>query len=622
MIKAMNIPRKLSLSFVLICISAAIMMLVFFTTMSMIRSSTASNNLSQSIHEKSLTLETAILRQNSQFRGYLVTGDESYLKSYYEGRDEYDRIAVVLKGLLVDPAKRRLVEDSRTATIAWRKDWGDRLIDMVRAGRREEAQQAVRDAGKKVLVSDAVLPLREIREGEAKLITTNGARQERAITTAMSALIIGGIALIGIAMTLAAVLSRMIARPITTLTHAMALLSKGHNEIAVDTDRADELGDMARAVSVFRDAALAKAKADLAKAGAEAAQRQVVESLDTALEALAAGNLTHVIAVPFAPEYERLRTSFNSAVQGLEQSISSVAVSAQSVHAGSAQIYSAFEDLSLRTEQQASSLQQTTTATNQVTDMVGDTARSAADARNAITIANDDATQGCKIVNEAIAAMDAINTSSQEISQIVNVIDGIAFQTNLLALNAGVEAARAGDAGRGFAVVANEVRALAQRSADAAKDIKALIIKSSEQVTCGVDRVGETGQMLARVVSKIGDTTALISEIANRTETQADNLKQVNGAVSSMDNMTQQNAAMVEEATAAAGHLATDADGLATLVTRFRLNSTGASRIRAAAAPRKPADTRPMARAPRSLPKTSGNLAVSYAPQDDDWTEF
>jgi methyl-accepting chemotaxis protein len=180
--------------------------------------------------------------------------------------------------------------------------------------------------------------------------------------------------------------------------------------------------------------------------------------------------------------------------------------------------------------------------------------------------------------------MDAIQTSSEEISQIINLIDSITFQTNLLALNAGVEAARAGDAGKGFAVVASEVRALAQRSADAARDIKTLINTSSEQVASGVRRVGDTGQMLTLIGSKIGDTNTLINEIAHNTETQADNLKQVSSAVASMDSMTQQNAAMVKEATAAARSLAGEADELATLVARFRLRTAAFSQAAAPAA--------------------------------------
>ncbi len=624
---SMKIPRKLSLSFVLICVSAAVMMTVFFGTIMMIRASNESSNLTRTVEAKAMSLETSILRQNSQFRGFLVTGDETYLKSYYEGRDEYDETVVELNGLLTDADKRALVEQSRVATVAWRANWGDRMIAMVRAGGREEAAQAVRDAGKAVLVSDAVLPLRELREGEAALTARNMAQQEAAII----ALIVGSIALIAIAMVLSAMLSKLIARPITTLTSAMGQLAAGDNDIVVDADRKDELGDMARAVLVFRDTALAKAEADAAKmeadrakaaaernkAEADQAQRQVVDALDTALEALAAGDLTHVISTPFAPEYERLRKAYNVAVQGLEESLAGVAGSAESVRMGATQICHASEHLSQRTEQQASTLQETTTATNQVTDMVGGTARSASEARTAITMANGDAADGRAIVEQAISAMDAIKVGSQEISEIIAMIDGIALQTNLLALNAGVEAARAGETGRGFAVVAGEVRELARRTVDAAKDIKELISKSSEDVKQGVDRVAETGEMLARVVSRIGDANTLVVNIAHGAQTQAENMKQVNGAVASMDRSTQQNAAMAEEATAAARILSTEADELATLVARFRLNPG-----REVAANRTPAPASPARPQPRMVARTAGALALKPVAVEDDWQEF
>jgi methyl-accepting chemotaxis protein len=166
----MSIPRKLGLSFFVICASAAVMMVVFFVNIAMISTSTNRNNLSQSIYAKALALDTAILRQNSQFRGYLVTADDSYLKSYYEGRDDYDRTSAELEALLTDPARRDLVLESRKETLAWRKNWGDRLVEWVRAGRRDEAQEAVRSAGKAALVSAAVLPLRNIRDVETQLI--------------------------------------------------------------------------------------------------------------------------------------------------------------------------------------------------------------------------------------------------------------------------------------------------------------------------------------------------------------------------------------------------------------------------------------------------------------------
>jgi methyl-accepting chemotaxis protein len=611
MFKSMSIPRKLGLSFFVICASAAVMMVVFFVNIAMISTSTNRNNLSQSIYAKALALDTAILRQNSQLRGYLVTGDASYLKSYYEGRDDYDRTSAELETLLTDPARRELVLESRRETLAWRKNWGDRLVEWVRAGRRDEAQEAVRSAGKAVLVSAAVLPLRNIRDVETELIDQNSTRQGTAIIIAMITLIIGGIALIGIAVKLAMMLSQMIARPITSLTNAMAELAAGENEVVVpDADRTDELGNMARAVMVFRDAAIAKRKAD-------AVQEHVVHALGAGLEAIAGGDMTYQITQPFHGDYDGLRLTFNSTVEGLERSLSQVAGSAQSVHAGSTAIRAASEDLSRRTEQQAGSLAETTAAMDKVTGMVGDTARAAAEVHGSINAAHKDATEGGQVVAQAVSAMDAIEKSSQEIGQIINVIDGISFQTNLLALNAGVEAARAGDAGKGFAVVANEVRALAQRSATAARDIKTLITTASGQVIQGVSLVGETGKMLDRIVTKIADVNALINDIANSTNTQAGNLKQVNGAVVDMDKLTQQNAAMVEESTAAARQLAGEADELAALVSRFQLRSVvAAPRVKPATAPR------PIARhaAAPARHRAATNLAVKI--DGDNWTDF
>jgi methyl-accepting chemotaxis protein len=613
MFKSMSIPKKLGLSFVMINVTAAIMMLVFFVNVSMIRSLTDSNNLAQSIHADALSLETAILRQNSQFRGFLVTGDESYLKSYYEGRDDYDRISAKLETTLTDPAQKQLVRESRAATLSWRENWGDRMIEWVKAGRREEAAQAVRAAGKAVLVSKPVLPLRAIRDAQQTSIKENSAWQESAIATALTVLVIGGIALVGLGIFLSRLLSRSIAMPISALTRTMAELAQGRNDTDVPgAHRADELGDMARAVQVFRDAAIEKAAAD-------EHQKHVVTALGDALGALADGDMTYTIDQPFAPHYEALRDTFNRSVMGLETSLRQVAQSSASVRSGATEIRAASEDLSIRTERQAATLEETNASMNQVTDMVAETAHSAIGVRSTIDTAHRDASEGEEVVRKAVSAMGAIEKSSQEIGQIINVIDGIAFQTNLLALNAGVEAARAGDAGKGFAVVANEVRALAQRSADAAKDIKQLINMSGEQVAEGVARVDETGRMLGRIVAKIREINGLIADIANSAETQADNLRSVNRAVVDMDNTTQQNAAMVEQTTAAARSLAGEADQLAALVSRFRLQVMEGERsdvgkpVRPAAAPRPAAF---------SAPRTRGNLGLKLAPDEESWTDF
>lgn len=248
--------------------------------------------------------------------------------------------------------------------------------------------------------------------------------------------------------------------------------------------------------------------------------------------------------------------------------------------------------------------------------MVKETATSAAQVTTAITDAHREASEGGRVVEQAVDAMGAIERSAQEITQIINVIDGIAFQTNLLALNAGVEAARAGDAGKGFAVVANEVRALAQRSAEAAKDIKALIMTSGQQVEQGVNLVGETGSMLNRIVVRVGEISALISSISESTEIQAAGLQQVNSAVGDMDKVTQQNAAMVEESTAAARSLASEADELANLVARFVLDGESA----AEGLETRAAIVEPMSARVSAGPVVRGNLAL--AADEDDWSEF
>lgn len=612
MIKSMSIPRKLGLSFLLINAAAAMVMLVFFWNITQIRQTTDANNLAQSIHADALSLETAILRQNSQFRGYIVTADDSYLKSYYEGRDDYDSISARLETTLTDPAQLKLLRESRDATLAWRRDWGDRMIAWVKAGRQAEAAQAVRDAGKAVLVSKPVLPLRDLRDAETALIKNNSDKQEGAISIALTALVIGGLMLIGLGLGLARMLSGSIARPISSLTHVMADLAAGRNNITVpDADRTDELGDMARAVQVFRDTAVAKGEAD-------AQQAHVVEALGTGLEALAGGDMTYTIKEPFSADYDALRQMFNRTVEGLEQSLRQVALSSRSVHSGTTEIRAASEDLSRRTEQQAATLEETNASMTQVTDMVSETARGAMEVRAAVDSAHRDATASETVVGKAVLAMDAIEKSSQEIGQIINVIDGIAFQTNLLALNAGVEAARAGESGKGFAVVANEVRALAQRSADAAKNIKELITQSGEHVLDGVARVGETGQMLKQIVAKISDINGLINNIAESAEHQSENLRTVSGAVMEMDRGTQQNAAMVEQTTAAARSLAGEADQLAKLVAGFNLRMVDTAPARREASP-----------APRSttvrampVPARSSNLAVRQAPDEDDWSEF
>ena len=341
-----------------------------------------------------------------------------------------------------------------------------------------------------------------------------------------------------------------------------------------------------------------QAEADRFTTQAELAE--IVQRLAQALAKLSSGDLTYRIERSFSPQFEALRNDFNLAMDRLSSAIGGVVAQADDIRAGASEITRAADDLSLRTERQAASLNQTATALEEVTVTVRNTAGGAQSAAKLVEDTRAEAQRSGVVVTEAVAAMGGIEASARKINQIIGVIDEIAFQTNLLALNAGVEAARAGDAGRGFAVVAQEVRALAGRSAEAAREIKHLIADSSIQVEQGVDLVGRTGTALHAIVDKVAEAANLVEAIAASAQEQASGLNQVNTAVNEMDSVTQQNAAMVEQSTAASHRLARDAEALSQLVSHFTLASGGSNAVRT----------------PRLTPPGSAEIAASRAAAD------
>ncbi|HWU96410.1 MAG TPA: methyl-accepting chemotaxis protein, partial [Sphingomonas sp.] len=580
MFKAMKIPRKLGISFLTICATAAIVMLVFYSSISSIRGSTDANNLSQSIHAKTQALETALLRQNSQMRGFLVTADETYLKSYNEGRDDYDKTSAELETLLTDPKLEAALVKSREETLKWRKDWSDRLIAKVKAGQRDAAEAEVRAAGKAVLTSAAVLPLREIKDAQTSAIEQNGARQESAIGTALFVLVIGAIALIGIAITLALVLTRLIASPISGLTRTMADLAAGRNDIAVpDTDRRDELGDMARAVLVFRDAAVAKQAADAASARAEAEQKMVVETVSTHLAELAGGNLTAEITQAFPGDYEAVKTNFNAAVAELRGLIASVMESTAAINTGSNEIAQASEDLARRTEANAASLEETAAAVTQMNGRL----RATADAANRTVARADETistvTNGRETADEAMQAMNRVSDSAKGIDSVIEGLDKIAFQTRVLAMNAAVEAGRAGEAGRGFAVVADLVSALAMRAEEEAGRARDQLTATQTDIVAAVEMVQKVDGALANISGDVGEVHTLLGQMASDNQAQASAISEISLAIGTMDQSTQQNAAMVEETSAAARNLTGEVAALGEQASKFEVGAAARTRV-------------------------------------------
>ena len=319
------------------------------------------------------------------------------------------------------------------------------------------------------------------------------------------------------------------------------------------------------------DNELRAARVDQEKMKAE--QDKVVEGLRIGLKRLADGDLTSTISDPFAQDYETLRQDFNLAMANLLDAMSSVVENAGMIRGEASEISNAADDLSRRTEKQAATLEETATALDQLTSSVSSAAEGANQASEMVASAKSNAEASGIVVQEAVEAMSEIESSSNQISKITSVIDDIAFQTNLLALNAGVEAARAGEAGRGFAVVASEVRALAQRSSEAAREINDLISKSGALVQRGVGLVGQTGDALKGIVSSVSDIAVNVSEIAESSREQSSGLAEINAAVNQLDHVTQQNAAMFEETTAASHSLTREAENLNVTTSRFSIGN-------------------------------------------------
>jgi methyl-accepting chemotaxis protein len=448
-------------------------------------------------------------------------------------------------------------------------------------------------------------------------------------------------AFVALSVLLAALMSFLIARALSKrvgdLLSAMERLSANDTDLEIPhTADRNETGRIAKALVVFKAGIVERSELQAAAAivheenerklrEVEAAftesgraQAQVVQALAQAMESLSQRDLTTRVTADFPPEYVKLKDDFNGAVARLQDALSAVTGSTDGLRTGIDEIAQASDDLSRRTEQQAASLEETAAALDQITATVKKTAAGARQASEAVTSAKSEAEHSGIVVSEAVGAMGQIEKSSQQISQIISVIDEIAFQTNLLALNAGVEAARAGDAGRGFAVVAQEVRALAQRSAEAAKEIKTLISTSSQQVSQGVDLVGQTGKALQSIVSKVAEIDILVSEISASAQEQATGLNEVNTAVNQMDQVVQQNAAMVEQSTAASHSLKGETAELVRMMGEFRLGLVASAHPQVATSRSAPAPS-PARNLTRKVAASFGGQSLAA---DDGWEEF
>ncbi|MDE1914781.1 MAG: HAMP domain-containing protein [Sphingomonadales bacterium] len=564
----------------------------------------------------------------------LIQPDKLGEKTAYlaQMRKDYEARKVYWATAPLPRDQRDVLTQCETFSDQFWKTIEDSYLPALRAGRLDEARR----------IHDTILSQDYASQHQAvlRLVALSNEFKSReqsgdAITVEVA---LGVVALLALLVVMAMWLARRrieshIVTPLGETAQDMRLMAAGHYDGDIKgLERRDEIGIMAQAMAVFRDAGIARLKA-------EQDQRQVVTELTTGLARLADKDLEYRIHDAFAPDYDSLRLDYNRALDSLMEAIGSVRVGATALMRSIDEIRVGSEDLARRNEIQAGSLEETAASLSEVAQTVEGSAANAVALRTTAQQAHQEATQGGEVVSRAISAMASIAQSSSQISQIINVIDGIAFQTNLLALNAGVEAARAGDAGKGFAVVASEVRALAQRSADAARDIKELISNSTAQVSSGVKLVDETGDRLGGIVDQVGKIAGLIEEIASSSERQAVSVQHVNAAVGDMDRMTQQNAAMVEQSHAATRSLSEEATRLSELMSAFRSRNRmlrpdyvsnpetmrrqtaverGASMPAAAPKAREQSST-----PPRSIARpaqTSGNLALSA--DNEEWSDF
>ncbi|RKE85868.1 methyl-accepting chemotaxis protein [Rhizobium sp. AG855] len=592
----LSLSKKLILTFCTIMAGCFLASVVVFLQAYTAKMAVVDQDRAQRIVNLVDSAMTAMAEQASNERGYLLTGTDTTLAAVETERQAVDTALADASTLASgDKALLGILETMRTAAHAYGANVADPQIAARKAGTLGIAEVAA--IGKR----EGIGELDQFRAAAAE-IKTLLAERTSAIRTqldnahhALELALILGAAVAGVfAVGLIWLLARSIVTPITGMTDAMGRLAAGDHKVEVPAiDRGDEVGRMAKAVLVFKDAAIETArmaeerrvmreqaeterqKTEAEKASEAEEIRFAMAELEQGLTALANGDVAFRLERAFAPRLDRLRGNFNDSVDKLQAALRTVGANAEAINAGAAEIRASADDLAKRTEQQAASVEQTAAAVEEVTTTVKDTAQRAEDVGQLVERTRAGAERSGEVVRSAVAAMSGIEQSSQSISNIIGVIEDIAFQTNLLALNAGVEAARAGEAGKGFAVVAQEVRELAQRSANAAREIKSLIANSTAQVGNGVALVGETGTELEKIVAAVQEISHHVQAIVTAAREQSTGLQEINLAVTAMDQGTQQNAAMVEQQTAASHTLAAEADSLNMLLAQFRLGQGG-----------------------------------------------
>ena len=599
--KNINISAKLVVVFSAMLVTIAAGGIALYLSNAALSASIARTDRAQKVLSANVDATFRLARQENSLRGFLLSGNDYYVKRIQEVHQP--KFFAALKEIKAlekdDPKALERVAAVERAFAAYDKSALQVGIAMGRdpVTRPQAVGLVSPDGPADAAIGEVEDALEQIEKAASASLEREAANQARALQQVTIGLVVGIAGLAALALVAGIVLARAIGAPVRAMTAVMRKLASGDNEVDVPaTDRRDEVGAMAQAVLSFKQGALERVRlereaeaaeraateqrvaTEKERAAVQAEQQAVVQALAGGLSRLSAGDLTTRINTPFSGAYEQLRADFNGALSKLERTLGKIVDEAAGISSGSSEVSQAADNLARRTEQQAATLEETAAALDEITATVRRTAEGAQQADDVVNKARATAATSTDVVGRAVSAMDEISSSSSQIGQIIAVIDEIAFQTNLLALNAGVEAARAGDAGKGFAVVASEVRALAQRSAEAAKEIKALINASTSQVGAGVELVAQTGQSLRQIFEQFDQVATLVSQIASSAREQSTALGEVNTAVNQMDTVTQQNAAMVEESTAASHTLSRQAAEMARLISQFKVHPEAGTR--------------------------------------------
>jgi len=615
-IQDMPIPRKLAVAFVtLVCIFGGVGWLLF-SSLQTVGTASEDKERAFDVTASAGDIMNQILEQQSAVRGYVILRKPEFLASSLEARKKIGVAADAFRAKTQIPEQRARL-DQLVSAIDELNGKLDHMVDLAKnPATQGEAQQL---AGVKQLGKIRAL-MGEIDKVQDERIAATRKVEAEARAAATTALVLGGAFGIAMAVLLGWLLTTMIARPIRNMTSLMGRLAGGENSIDVPgTERKDEVGGMAKAVLVFRDAAVAKEKADAAKLVADAEQKHVVAELTNGLDSLAKGDLTAEIRSEFASDYVALKANFNSALSALRTLIGSVVEGAASIRTGSGEIAQASEDLARRTESNAASLEETSAAISQMDDRLKATAKAAGNTLTRADQAISTVGDGRSVADEAVQAMTRVADSAKGIDSVIEGLDKIAFQTRVLAMNAAVEAGRAGEAGRGFAVVADLVSALAMRAEEEAGRARDQLTATQTDIGAAVEMVQKVDGALVAISGDVDQVHDLLANIASDNEAQSAAVTQIAVAITTMDQSTQQNAAMVEETSAAARNLSSEVQQLSEQASAFNIGSGAAPRrpsapaagIREKVAPGYVSPVKPLPAA-----------AVSALTRTDDWATF